>query len=267
MPKITDDQRDPAILAAVQADLAHCDVPVRGDIADAHAVVLSRIARPGTWWTAAERIAIAAESRAANTCPFCVERKQALSPYTIEGTHTIDPITEGVLTEPIIGMVHMMVTDVTRITKKAIEDLAGAGFSDGHYVEALGIVVAMRSMDQTNRGLGAPLHSLPSPNPGNPTQARPGPLVDGEAYVPMLARQEPHAPDADLWGEDFAETIPNVARALSLVPDAVRDWFELSDAQYIPAGKFGAVTEGRNLSRAQIELVAARVSALNDCFY
>lgn len=267
MPQITDDQRDPGILANVTNDFANCNVPVREDMANAHAVVLSRLARPGAWWTGAERICIAAEARAANTCPFCVERKQALSPYTIEGEHTIDQMTEGVLTEPIIAMVHMMVTDVTRITQKAIEDLAQAGFSDGHYVEALGIVVAIRSMDQTCRGLGVTPHALPSPVAGEPTSARPGPLVDGEAYVPMLAREQPNAPDEDLWGADFAKTIPNVARALSLVPDAVRDWFALSDVQYIPAGKFGAVSEGRNLSRPQIELLAGRVSALNDCFY
>ncbi len=267
MPKITQDQRDAGILSRVKEDFTSCAVPVRDDLANAHAMVLSRLARPGTWWTGAERIAIAAEARAANTCAFCVERKQALSPYTIEGTHTTDPLSEGVLFEPMIGMIHMMVTDVTRITKQAIDDLSTSGFTHGHYVEALGIVVAVRSMDQTNKGLGVPVHGLPSPVAGEPSQAKPGPLVEGEAFVPMLARQEPDAPDQDLWGGDFAKSIPNVARALSLVPDAVRDWFELSDAQYIPAGKFGAVTEGRNLSRAQIELLAARVSALNDCFY
>ena len=267
MPKITEDQRDAGILERVFQDFAACAVPVRDDLAQAHAMALSRLARPGTWWTGAERVCIAAEARAANTCPFCVERKQALSPYTIEGKHTIDPMTEGVLSEPIIAMVHMMVTDVTRITQKAIEDLSQAGFSDGHYVEALGIVVAIRSMDQTNRGLGVPLHGLPSPVAGEPTRTRPAPLVQGEAYLPMLARQQPNAPDEDLWSDELAGRVPNVARALSLVPDAVRDWFCLSDVQYIPTGKFGAMTEGRNLSRPQIELLAARVSALNDCFY
>lgn len=266
MASKTDPTR-PEVLDAVLTDMAQCSVSVREDLSKAHALVLSRISGPGTWWTGGERVAVAAEARAANDCAFCEQRKQALSPYTIKGTHAIDPITKGVLPEAIISMIHMAVTDVTRITQKAIEDLSEAGLSNGHYVEALGIMVAIRSMDQTCRGLGVPLHSVPGPLAGEPSRATPAPLVEGEAFVPMLARQQPDAPDADLWPAAAAAGIPNVARALSLVPDAVRDWFALSDAQYIPAGKFGAVTEGRNLSRPQIELIAGRVSALNDCFY
>ena len=56
---------------------------------------------------------------------------------------------------------------------------------------------------------------------------------------------------------------------MSLVPDAVRTMKTLSTAQYVPIHAVGDITwsEGRALDRRQIELVAGRVSALNDCFY
>jgi hypothetical protein len=65
------------------------------------------------------------------------------------------------------------------------------------------------------------------------------------------------------WGEDTV----NVIRALSLVPDAVRDIKLLAEVQYVPLDDFEDPTLRRTLSRPQMELIAARVSAVNECFY
>ena len=55
---------------------------------------------------------------------------------------------------------------------------------------------------------------------------------------------------------------------LALVPGAVRQLKELSAVHYLPIDR---VIDPRarmpGLSRAQMELVAGRVSALNECFY
>ncbi len=254
---------DPNIFQAVSDDMAHCAVPVRSDMIEAHALVLTRLAQPGTWWTGSERIAIAAESRAANSCAFCAERKQALSPYTIKGTHATHEGSGGVLPEAIIDIIHLATTDAPRMTARAIEKLSDDGLSDAHYVEALGILVALRSMDQTCRGLGVPLHALPKPVPGEPSRNRPEDAGGDEAFVPMLPDQKPLPPNDDLWGERSG----NVIRAMSLVPDAVRDLLTLSDVHYLPSAQIMEFDAGRALSRAQIELLAGRVSAINDCFY
>jgi hypothetical protein len=59
-----------------------------------------------------------------------------------------------------------------------------------------------------------------------------------------------------------------VARALSLVPDAVRELRELSEVHYLPLDDVIDPRARRaELTRAQMELVAGRVSALNRCFY
>ena len=61
----------------------------------------------------------------------------------------------------------------------------------------------------------------------------------------------------------------NVARALSLVPQGVRTFFRLVVAMYVGTGTdfTEMVWDHRPLARPQVELIAARVSALNQCFY
>jgi hypothetical protein len=61
--------------------------------------------------------------------------------------------------------------------------------------------------------------------------------------------------------------VPNIMRALSLVPDAARMLRRLSAAHYIREDQIPDPTIRRILDRSQMELVAARVSALNQCFY
>ncbi len=60
---------------------------------------------------------------------------------------------------------------------------------------------------------------------------------------------------------------PAVVRALSLVPDEVRSWQQLASAQYLSLESMTAMETSRAIDRAQMELVAGRVSALNECFY
>jgi len=218
---------------------------------------------PGTWWTGAERVAIAAATRSARACVFCEERKAALSPYAVSGTHTIDPQFAGILPTAIIDIIHLATTDATRMTQAAIEKLADEGLSDAHYVEALGITAAIRSVDQACRGLGAPLHQLPTPIEGEPSRVRPADAAPGEAFIPMLPADYPAAPNDDLWDELGAFGL----RAMSLVPDAVRDLLLLSAAQYVGIDVAFDMSKGRTLGREQMELLAGRVSAINDCFY
>ena len=61
----------------------------------------------------------------------------------------------------------------------------------------------------------------------------------------------------------------NVIRAMSLVPEAVRMLHTVSAVQYLPTPEVMdmAASGSLTLQRPQIELVAARTSALNDCFY
>ena len=55
-------------------------LPIRDDIAEALPQVWTRIGQPGTWLTARERVAIAAECRNARHCRLCAERKRRCRP-------------------------------------------------------------------------------------------------------------------------------------------------------------------------------------------
>ncbi len=237
-------------------------VPVRADIGEAHAEYWRRLAAPGTWWTGAERVAIAAESRAALDCKLCRERKVALSPNSVVGEHDTAPGSTECLPSAAIDAVHRIVTDAARLSSGFLRSIESEGVDDGRYVELVGIVVAMISIDEMARGVGAPLAPLPEPIPGEPTRKRPDEAKPDGAWVPMLPESQPKGENADLWPRGA-----NVIRAMSLVPNAVRDLKLLSAVHYLPMEQVIDMSQGGIMSRPQMELVAGRVSALNECFY
>jgi len=223
-----------------------------------------RLARAGTWWTGAQRIAIAQAVRDATACELCRRRKASLSPYTVEGDHP----SLGSLSPAVVDLVHRVTTDPGRLTRDWFDRIAATGITDGQYVETIGVVVTVFSIDSFCRGLGVPLHPLPDPVPGAPSGYRPAMARAGEAWVPMLPNGRVKGPEADLWGEMPAGQTGNVVRALSLVPDEVRGLKELSAAHYLsPREMMGLRHSRRSIDRAQIELIAGRISVLRGCFY
>ena len=240
------------------------DEPViRSDLAQAHRAIWKKISGAGNWFGAEDRLAIAQESRNARTCRLCAERKTALSPYGDGNAH--DATTN--LPMVLVDAVHRITTDPTRITKTWIDSLAKEGVSDAHYVELLGIVVAVISIDAFHRAMGLPLEPLPAAQDGEPSGYRPPGASDHKAYVPSVAPVDLTENEADLY--HGSKQTGNVLQAMSLVPDSVRMLSTLSEAQYM--GMFDVANpttnNGRALSRSQIELTAGRVSALSDCFY
>lgn len=245
-------------------DYSVAPVPVRADIIEAHARTWDWLRAPGSWWNGAERVEIAAETRNALDCPLCRERKAALSPFGIEGDHEHTATT---LPEPAIDAIHRIVTDATRLSESWVHDLAAQGVTDAHYIELVGIVVSVFSMDELHRGLGIDLLPLPEPLSGKPRHDRPTGLRSKVAWVPMMTLEgSKNTPNQDLF--EGMPIAPNVIAALSLVPDGVRRLADLSRSYYVPQHQVPNPTfHGRALDRMQIELIAGRVSALNECFY
>ena len=226
-------------------------------------VFWSDLARPGASWTGAQRVAIADETRRARTCALCAERKEALSPFLVDGAHDAGT---GSLPDAAVDAVHRLTTDASRLTRDWVEKLAGSGVSDAHYVELLGVVVATISVDVFHEAMGLPLEPLPTPEAGEPSGYRPASAEPGTGWVPMIPGSKAKGAESDLYPGPIAA---NVIKAMSLVPDAVRTLKRLSAAQYVPMLQVGNVSYrgDRALGRDQIELVAGRVSALNECFY
>ena len=245
-------------------DYSDANYPVRGNFAEGHNRYWKRLPAPGNWLTGAERVGIAKEVRQASSCELCKNRKAALSPYQADGTH--DSASE--LSVTIIEVIHRVVTDSARLTKAWFDGIIQQGLSVEQYIEIISTLVHVLSIDEFCRGIGEPLHELPEPLPGKPSLYRPDNIVehgDG-AWVPMLSAVMQPGPESDLWEGTIQG---NVTRALSLVPDEVRSLNDLLIIHYLDDKEFMDLEKSPQgtLSRIQTELVAARVSAFNDCFY
>lgn len=237
--------------------------PVRSDLEEAHRRDWRRLAAPGTWWSGAERVAIASESRRARACALCRERKSALSPTAVAGKHDGD----GVLPEVLVDAIHRITTDPGRLSRGFYDAARAAGIEDTHYVETLGVVVRTVSIDTFCHALGVPPHRLPQPVVGEPSRQRPASARPDGAWVPMIpAGRAGGADGRALFG---GRNAPNVGRAMSLVPEEVHGMMELTEAQYLPPLRVAdpGFDPGRAITRPQIELIAGRVSAINECFY
>lgn len=249
-------------MPSTRFDYAAADVPIREDLPDAYRAIWQQIARPGGFWTGAQRVRIVAQARNARGCALCQARKEALSPEGVTGAHEPD----GLLPAEAVEAIHRITTDPSRLSGSWYARITSGAVTPKHYVELLGVLVASISIDAFHRALGLALEPLPEPEPGDPDGyfARAAELES--AYVPMLPASGAKGAEADLW--EGGRTA-NVARAMSLVPDGVRMMKRLSSVQYLAMHEVAnpAATGNRAIDRAQIELVAGRVSALSECFY
>ena len=83
--------------------------------------------------------------------------------------------------------------------------------------------------------------------------------------VATLAPEDLTPGNTDIYAKSNAA---NVYRALSLVPDEVRTFRDLDDHLYLPVNNiFDLETDYRAIGHTQIELIAGRVSANNQCLY
>src|SRR6516162_10795246 len=217
---------------------ASAPYPIRDDLAASQARAWAHIARPGTWWDGAARVAIAAQTRQAPLCALCRRRKDAVSPMAIEGTH--DSL--GELPEIAVEVVHRVRTDPSRLGERWYRKVIGGGLTEGQYVEVVSVVAHTVAIDTMARGLGLEPTPLPAPEPGSPSHYRPKGAKPGSAWVPWIEPAGASASEAGIYPSDRPP-----ANIMKVMRDFSREY--------------------RAISHAQIELLAARVSALNRCLY
>lgn len=218
----------------------------RDGVASLHAEVLAELASPGDWWDARSRRSALEEARAARSCAVCEARRGTLSPEAITDGHA----SRDLLSDAAIEVIHRIVNDPGRLTR-CWADAQIAALGDAVYAELVAMTAIIVAIDVCARSLGAPPPDLIEPIDGVPARVRPDDLGDVGAWIPMTEQK----------------VMANVSRALSLVPRTNMTWRLLVNESYSRGPQMLALTWERALSRPQIELVAARVSQLNQCFY
>ncbi len=219
-----------------------------------------RFAWPGTWWTGAERIAIASEARVARSCALCAERLAALSPEVGEEHAAGGPLTAGA-----VDAVHRIARDPGRLSSRWFRQVMDSGVSPEQLVEMTGVIAILTIGDTLARACGAAPSELPAPEAGEPSRQRPPGLETESAWVPMVHPDRAEGPIRGMYDSYLraAGYVYNVGRALTLVPAEVAGF----GAAFYPTYNVDQAPSGDALSRPQMELLASSVSAANDCFY
>jgi alkylhydroperoxidase family enzyme len=240
---------------------AGSELPVRRDLIEAHEQGWASIARPGTWLTGERRVAVAAEVRRALECALCARITKALSPHAVQAAH--DSL--GRLSPAEVELVHRVASDPGRLTEAWANAVLARGVSDGQYIETVAVVAMVMIMDTCMRALGLPLRPVPAPISGEPTRYRPAGAKKQAAWLPLTEPEDATAADGPMYPSPKAGYI---YRALSLVPQALRDYWALACAHYLPPQYiYQFDTSIRAITRPQTEILAARVSAMHQCVY
>ena len=212
---------------------------IRSNLRDAQRSVWSRLGEPGTWWTGAQRVAIARIAREAFA-------RRNDPPWLRNDAGKRDPD----LPEAARIAARSIAVDAKRLDAKQVAELV-ANLGDAPYVELASVVVCVVAIDAFAAAIGSEAEPLPEPVEGKPSRMRPDEVGDDGAFVPMTVP----------WRG------PNVARALSLVPEGNASFFQLVASMYAFQDFGELVWKDRPLPRPQVELIAARVSSVNECFY
>lgn len=186
-----------------------------------------RTGAPGTWWTAAERVAIARQARRAKSGDTAGEE-----PLSIVANEAAA----------------MIAANAHHIDQRWIRNCHDRGLEPLPMVELLAVVAKIVAIDTCLRGVGREPVDLPPPAAGEPSRE----TVEG----------------ADINRGWLPTTGPASAPVcLSAVAAEHQAWEELHSAFYLSIEEMRDLDIDKGLHRSQIELLAARTSYYNDCFY
>lgn len=225
--------------------LYQTELPIRPDIVQSHTDLLNRWATPGAWWDSAERLAIVEEVRRARDAD---ELAPWVAPSAVDGLIAADHPLPAVA----IDVIWRLTNHPGTLTADWYQTIIDAGLSSGRYTELVGIVAQANCVDRFADALDITRPALPEARPGEPSHDAPDDVAVRKHWVPTAAIKG-----------------PNVVKALSAVPFENDSRDVLSDSHYVKEEALvGDLSSDVNaLSRLQVELIAARTSKLNECFY
>jgi len=151
------------------------------------------------------------------------------------------------------------------LTASVVEEAIANGLSEDEFVEIVSVAVLTRTMDAFALGSGLAELPLPEPVAGTPTRVREPAATPGPGWVSTIAPENA--------GPEFSDFYANkshfyIRRALTLLPPEARRFWGLLNTLYLEDPRINELDGiDRALTRAQIEFLAARASALLGCYY
>ncbi len=228
-------------------------LPIPESFEQVHEQARGRFVSAGNFLDGATRRAVVLEARAARNCGLCAQRSEALSATSVDGEH--ETVTE--LAPGLVELAHRVVTDSGRLTQAWFDGVIASGVTREQYVEAAGLIGSSTIADTFAMALTGEPAVLGAWENGEPSGVSNTALVDVGAYVGLMDHEHPHPKFA-------GRPVPNICRALAMVPSAINEFWDLFMPHYQP---METAEEGHEVGRSQIEFVAARTSALNECYY
>jgi len=218
---------------------------VRADLVGAHEDWLRHVAAPGTWFSAEERVAFIAALWAA------IDDPKPLPPWEAP-----TPPTGSALPVAAHAIAYRLGRHASTTTRGWYErSVADLGIGAPAFVELVALAATGCAVGSFGPALGMARPILPEAQQGPPSRDGP-PLVDATMnWVPVTAP---------------ADEDPPVVQAFTAVPAEYDMLWRLAAAQYIPLAEMVHLDwrrPGSPLQRRQVELVAARLSIVRECFY
>ncbi len=205
------------------------------------------LAAAGDWLTAEQRLEAWQHTRESRSNELDARRRQALSPNSIPDQHSAGQT----LSATAIDVVHRLASDSGRLTR-SWADQAMTELGEETYTELVGVSAIASVVDVYAVAVGEVLVEVPDAiSTSEPARVRPRAVGEVGAWV----------------SQSVEESRANVSRSLSLVPITDRTWRSLVDVLYSRGEEFYELEWDRALNRAQVELLAARTTALLECFY
>ena len=160
-----------------------------------------------------------------------------------------------------------MKTEQKDVVEKWLKGELEAGkISEEAYIEIVTIISKIIIIDRFAEALGVTEFPLPAPMPGKPSGRRAQGAKMHNAWISLVEPKDAVPEDGNIYVSEASAA--GVVKALSLVPDAWHEYWALGDAHYIHhEDVFDFDLDLRAITRAQIEVVAARVSAIHQCVY
>jgi hypothetical protein len=222
-------------------------IAIRPDLLEAQAAAWRHVTSPGASWSGVERAAIASATLAA------LDDTDPVAPWVSPSDTGRQLAGADVVGHQVADTVYRIARHAASVTEPWYRAQVDSVVDPFAYVELVGIVSAVAAVHGFHRAAGTQRPPLPIPDDA-PAHGR-HPVVE-----PATLNWVPVAVPAD--------QVAAVVQGLSAAPAEWDNVKRLAAAQYIPVDEMSELGWTRGtLTRSEMELLAARLSAARQCFF